>query len=94
MTEASAPALGRAQEIGASGDGARIGKELRRAMRVASGPAQPHIKIVRFHEIAERISQAVGERALMALERLMGLVLTAIAVEMLLRGIETFIRQI
>lgn len=43
---------------------------------------------------AERISQAVGERALMALERLMGLVLTAIAVEMLLRGIETFIRQI
>jgi MarC family membrane protein len=43
---------------------------------------------------AERISRLLGERALMALERLMGLILTAIAVEMLLRGIEIFIREI
>jgi MarC family membrane protein len=43
---------------------------------------------------AERIARAVGERALAALERLMGLVLTAIAVEMLLRGIEAFVRQL
>ena len=42
---------------------------------------------------AERIARALGERALMAVERMMGLVLTAIAVEMLLRGIEIFIRQ-
>ena len=42
---------------------------------------------------ADRISRALGERALMAVERMMGLVLTAIAVEMLLRGIELFIRQ-
>ena len=42
---------------------------------------------------AERIARSLGERPLMALERLMGLVLTAIAVEMLLRGIELFIRQ-
>jgi small neutral amino acid transporter SnatA (MarC family) len=35
-----------------------------------------------------------GERGLLAFERLMGLILTAIAVEMLLRGIEVFVRQI
>ena len=42
---------------------------------------------------AERIAQWVGERGLLAIERLMGLILTAVAVEMLLRGIETFVRQ-
>jgi MarC family membrane protein len=40
---------------------------------------------------AERIAKFAGERGLLAFERLMGLVLTAIAVEMLLRGIETFV---
>ncbi len=43
---------------------------------------------------AERVSTLMGQRGLLALERLMGLVLTAIAVEMLLRGIETFVRQL
>lgn len=43
---------------------------------------------------ADRISRLVGQHALVALERLMGLILTAIAVEMLLRGIETFMRQL
>ncbi len=43
---------------------------------------------------AERISKLVGERGLLAFERLMGLILTAIAVEMLLRGTETFVRQL
>ena len=43
---------------------------------------------------ADRIARALGERTLAALERLMGLVLTAIAVEMLLRGIEAFVRQL
>jgi MarC family membrane protein len=41
---------------------------------------------------AGRIAKWVGERGLIAFERLMGLILTAIAVEMLLRGIETFVR--
>ncbi len=41
---------------------------------------------------AERIARLVGERGLLAFERLMGLILTAIAVEMLLRGIQTFVR--
>jgi len=41
--------------------------------------------------VAERIAKFAGERGLLAFERLMGLVLTAIAVEMLLRGIETFV---
>jgi len=43
---------------------------------------------------ADRIARALGERTLAALQRLMGLVLTAIAVEMLLRGIEAFVRQL
>lgn len=43
---------------------------------------------------AERISKLVGERGLLAFERLMGLILTAIAVEMLLQGIESFVRQL
>lgn len=43
---------------------------------------------------AERIVRIAGERALLALERLMGLILTAIAVEMLLRGVEAFVRQV
>lgn len=43
---------------------------------------------------SERISKWIGERGLLALERLMGLLLTAIAVEMLLRGIEGFVRQL
>ncbi|HSD44887.1 MAG TPA: MarC family protein [Burkholderiales bacterium] len=43
---------------------------------------------------AERISRTLGARTITALERLMGLILTAIAVEMLLRGIEAFVRQL
>jgi len=43
---------------------------------------------------AERISRFVGERVLLAFERLMGLILTAIAVEMLLRGIQGFVRSL
>jgi MarC family membrane protein len=43
---------------------------------------------------AERITRTLGDRTLAALERLMGLILTAIAVEMLLRGIEGFVRQL
>ncbi len=43
---------------------------------------------------AERIARLVGERGLYAFERLMGLILTAVAVEMLLRGIESFVKQL
>jgi len=43
---------------------------------------------------AERISRWFGEHVLAAFERLMGLLLTAIAVEMLLRGIEGFVRYL
>jgi MarC family membrane protein len=42
---------------------------------------------------AERIARLVGERGLYAFERLMGLILTAVAVEMLLHGIEAFVKQ-
>jgi MarC family membrane protein len=41
---------------------------------------------------ADRLAKWAGEQGLLAFERLMGLILTAIAVEMLLRGIETFVR--
>ena len=43
---------------------------------------------------AERLARLAGERVLLASERLMGLILTAIAVEMLLRGIRAFASQL
>ena len=44
--------------------------------------------------LAERIQRVAGERIVIALERLMGLVLVAMAIEMILRGIKTFALQI
>jgi MarC family membrane protein len=43
---------------------------------------------------AERIARRLGKRGTAALERLMGLLLTAIAVELTLSGIERFIAQL
>jgi small neutral amino acid transporter SnatA (MarC family) len=40
------------------------------------------------------LQAALGERAVNAFERLMGLVLTALAVEMLLNGVRTFVAQL
>jgi len=45
-----------------------------------------------FLLFAERVAKIVGERGLLAFERLMGLILTTIAVEMLLNGIQAFVR--
>ena len=39
---------------------------------------------------AQRLQAVLGERAIQAFEKLMGLVLTALAVEMLLNGVRTF----
>jgi small neutral amino acid transporter SnatA (MarC family) len=43
---------------------------------------------------SERLQKWFGERALIAVERLMGLVLTAISVEMILKGVRTFILEL
>jgi small neutral amino acid transporter SnatA (MarC family) len=43
--------------------------------------------------LAERIQRVLGDRVVLAFERLMGLILVAISVEMLLRGIQLFIVQ-
>ncbi|QDQ27357.1 NAAT family transporter [Chitinimonas arctica] len=43
---------------------------------------------------AEKIAEFLGEQVTMAFERLMGLILTAIAIEMLLGGIQAFVLQI
>ena len=43
---------------------------------------------------AERIARLLGRRGLAAVDRLMGLILTAIAVQMLLHGIETFVHSL
>jgi MarC family membrane protein len=43
---------------------------------------------------AHRLQRILGERGMVAVERLMGLVLTAIAVQMLLDGVRTFVAQI
>jgi MarC family membrane protein len=44
--------------------------------------------------LGEKIERLIGKRAVQALERLMGLILTAIAVEMLLGGIQQFVKQL
>ena len=44
--------------------------------------------------MAERIQKVLGERFVVAVERLMGLILVAVAVEMLLRGLKQFIQQL
>jgi MarC family membrane protein len=43
---------------------------------------------------AGRLARLVGNRGLLAFERLMGLILTAIAIEMLLRGTAEFVHQL
>jgi small neutral amino acid transporter SnatA (MarC family) len=43
---------------------------------------------------AHRLQEVLGERAIVALERLMGLVLTALAVEMLLSGVRKFFESL
>ena len=44
--------------------------------------------------LAERIQRILGERVVVAVERLMGLILVAVAVEMLLRGFKVIAHQI
>jgi MarC family membrane protein len=44
--------------------------------------------------LAERIQRVAGDRFVVALERLMGLVLVAVSIEMMLRGITTFAKQL
>lgn len=43
---------------------------------------------------AERMQRALGERTMIAVERLMGLILTAMAVEMLLAGIRDYLKTL
>lgn len=44
--------------------------------------------------VAEQLQRRLGERVVPAFERLMGLILAAIAVELMLRGIKTFIAEL
>ena len=44
--------------------------------------------------LAERIQKVLGERVVMAFERLMGLILVAISVEMLIRGLKALVKQL
>lgn len=43
---------------------------------------------------AERIQRVIGTRLVVAVERLMGLVLVSVAIEMMLRGAKTFVLQL
>jgi MarC family membrane protein len=43
---------------------------------------------------ADKLAHCLGERVILAVERLMGLVLAAIAVELMLRGIRTFVASL
>jgi len=44
--------------------------------------------------LAERIQRVLDDRFVVAVERLMGLILVAVAVEMLLRGVKEFALQV
>jgi len=44
--------------------------------------------------LAERIQRLLGDRVVVAIERLMGLILVAVSVEMMLRGVKLFVFQI
>lgn len=44
--------------------------------------------------MAERIQRVIGDNVITALERLMGLVLVSLSVEMMLRGIKEFVHQL
>jgi small neutral amino acid transporter SnatA (MarC family) len=44
--------------------------------------------------MATRIQKILGEQVITALERLMGLVLTAVSIEMVLHGVATYIRHV
>ena len=44
--------------------------------------------------LADRLQRWLGERVVLAFERLMGLVLTALAVEMLLAGVRSFVGEL
>jgi MarC family membrane protein len=70
----------------ASRDPARIGSWM-----VALTAAMALTTIVLL--ASDRLHRVLGERGVLALERLMGLVLTAIAVQMLLNGIAAFVQQ-
>jgi MarC family membrane protein len=67
----------------ASRDPARIGSWLV-ALTAAMGATTVVLAL------ADRLQRWLGERAVIAFERLMGLVLTALAVEMLLSGVRSF----
>jgi small neutral amino acid transporter SnatA (MarC family) len=41
-----------------------------------------------------RLQRVLGDRGMVAVERLMGLVLTALAVQMLLDGVRTFVTEL
>ncbi len=44
--------------------------------------------------LAERIQRLVGERVVVAIERLMGLILVAVSVEMMIRATKLLARQL
>lgn len=71
----------------ASRDPARIGQW---ALALTAAMAVTTVVLVGAH----RLQELVGERVVLAFERLMGLVLTALAVEMLLGGVRTFVNQV
>ena len=71
----------------ASRDPARIGQWV---LALTAAMAVTTLVLVGAH----RLQELLGERVVLAFERLMGLVLTALAVEMLLGGVRAFVGQI
>ena len=43
--------------------------------------------------LSDRIQRLIGDRVVLALERLMGLILVAVAVEMMIRGLKSLVLE-
>ena len=67
-----------------------VAAALRRGAFLAVALATSTVVLV----FADRLQRRLGERAVIAFERLMGLVLIAIAVEMILKGVRAFVLQL
>jgi len=64
------------------------------ATPLIAGPIAAWVATAVVLFLASQFSRALGSRGLLALQRLMGMLLTTVAVQMFLSGLEAFLRQI
>ena len=67
-----------------------VGRLLKRADHIVRVRVEVLVDLL----CADRLRRLLGERTMIAFERLMGLILTAMSVEMLLAGLHDFIKTL